>query len=232
MPTRTFASVVVMALFALPIGCVAEHSNEEQSDTTGESQDHLLAGRRVSETELARLVRAAGFPEDLVGTMVCTAKYESSFYERATHRNSNGTTDRGLFQINSVNLGSQGCPASAAAVFDAATNARCAYGIYRSQGLGAWYGYKRHRAECDSYTVSGAGGGDEAASSDYGNDVAPDPGPGGCWSGTLEEMVEANACVESKYDGGWMQCHDGLWYSGVAGYTGPYGACSSTHPLQ
>jgi hypothetical protein len=86
--------------------------------------------------------------------MVCTAKYESSFYERASSRNRNGSIDRGLLQINSIHLGSAGCPsrANAGKLYTASVNARCALRIYRSQA-GAWYGYKAHQRECDNYRI-------------------------------------------------------------------------------
>jgi len=210
-------------------GCATETGGAEGEDEpVGESEDRLLAGRRISERELAGIIRTAGFPESMVGKMICTAKYESSFYERASNRNRNGSSDYGVFQINSIHLGSAGCPSSASALYTASTNARCAYQIYKKQGINAWYGYQKHRSECDRYrapasAAAPAGGG--AA------DDADDPGPGGCWSGTLEEMVDAKTCVESKFDGVWFQCHEGKWYRGVSGNQGPYGACSSQHPL-
>jgi len=56
-------------------------------------------------------------------------------------------------------------------------------------------------------------------------------GAGSCWSGTLEKTVAAGTCVESKFDGVWFQCNGGKWYRGVTGSTGPFGPCTSTHPL-
>ncbi|MDF2692598.1 MAG: hypothetical protein K0S65_981 [Labilithrix sp.] len=52
---------------------------------------------------------------------------------------------------------------------------------------------------------------------------------GGCWSATLDAEVAPLSCVKSKSNGVWMQCKDGKWYRGVAGSTGPYGACNGTH---
>lgn len=207
----------VIAAFVL-VGCsVPDPSMDEE---VGESEDHLLAGRRLSPAEVASVLREAGFPEAAVGKMVCTAKYESSFYERASHRNTNGTTDYGLFQINSVHVGDTGCPSSATALYEAAANARCALKVYRSQGMGAWYAYRKHRSECDGYAAPAAEGGEAGPQE-----------AGGCWSGTLGEMVDASACVQSKHNGVWFQCHEGEWYRGVSGSSGPYGACSSVHAL-
>jgi hypothetical protein len=132
-------------------GCSAE-----PDEPSGSSAQALLAGRRLSEEETAGHLRAAGFREETVGPMVCTAKYESSFYDRASNVNTNGSTDRGLFQINSIHLGgTAGCPRSAEALWDPATNARCAAGIFALQGIRAWYGYRAHRAECDAYPAPG-----------------------------------------------------------------------------
>lgn len=221
----TFAAVTALGAS----GCAADTQEDEP---VSESEDHLLAGRRLSESEIAQHVRNAGFPESMVGKMICTAKYESSFYERASNRNNNGSTDRGLFQINSIHVGgTRGCPTSVNGLWDAATNAKCAYAIYKMQGINAWYGYRKHRAECDSYQFRGGSAAPAPNGSDYGDQTDEDPGPGGCWSGTLEEMVEAKTCVESKFDGIWFQCMNGKWYRGVSGNTGPYGTCSSVHPL-
>ena len=48
---------------------------------------------------------------------------------------------------------------------------------------------------------------------------------GGCYSNTLGKTVPEGACVLSANDGVTEQCHSGLWYRGVSGNTGPYGAC-------
>lgn len=227
---RIFA--VTPLLLAGIAGCSA--STEEQ-DPVGESQDRLLAGRRLSEREIAGLVRDAGFPERVVGTMICTAKYESSFYERASNRNRNGSTDRGLFQINSIHVGSMpGCPSSSSSLNDARTNTRCAYAIYRAQGLNAWYGYRKHRTECDNYDAPSS-----APSAPSNDDVSVEPAApseggsgGGCWSATLEDMMDARTCVQSRFDGDWFQCMDGGWYSGVENGAGRFGACTSSWPLR
>lgn len=52
---------------------------------------------------------------------------------------------------------------------------------------------------------------------------------GGCWSPTMNKTMGAGACVQSSADDVFYQCHEGLWYRGVSGGKGPYGACTSTH---
>jgi hypothetical protein len=54
---------------------------------------------------------------------------------------------------------------------------------------------------------------------------------GGCWSPTMNDTMAPGACVQSSADDVFYQCHDGLWYRGVAGGKGPYGTCTSTHAL-
>jgi hypothetical protein len=220
-------AMVSLTTFA---GCAAATPDDE-AEPVGESQDHLLAGRRLSEREAATLIRQAGFPESVVGKMLCTIKYESNFYERASNKNRNGSSDYGLFQVNSIHFHDAGCPSSASGLYDAAANTRCALGIYRSQGVNAWYGYKKHRTECDSYRAPASGGAAPAAGTPDPTDDNNDTNAGGCYSGTLEEMVPASTCVESKFDGEWYQCKDTQWLAGGASGSGPNGACVSKHPL-
>ncbi len=205
-------------------GCSAEQADEE--DDVGESHDQILAGRRLSESEVEKVLRDAGFDESLVPTMVCTAKWESSFYERASNTNRGGSVDRGLFQINSVHLGgTRGCPSGADALYSAETNATCALAIYKKQGLSAWYGYRAHKRECDNYRVS-----DASPSPSGGENVGADD-DAGCHSSTKNTRVEARACVQSASNRNWYQCVGGKWYRGATSESGIGGACSASYPL-
>ncbi|MDB5218513.1 MAG: hypothetical protein JWO86_6440 [Myxococcaceae bacterium] len=47
----------------------------------------------------------------------------------------------------------------------------------------------------------------------------------GCYSSTQGKTMGEGACVLSAGDGVVEQCHGGLWYRGVVGNSGPYGAC-------
>jgi hypothetical protein len=147
---------LVALAFAMPavVGAAACSGPIGESADTGEQGALEGQGRKLSEEEVASLVRQVGFPENMVGTMVCTVKWESGFYDRATNQNHNGTTDYGLFQINSIHIGgTNGCPGNADALFDVMTNSQCALAIYNMQGINAWYGYKAHKSECDSYAA-------------------------------------------------------------------------------
>lgn len=49
----------------------------------------------------------------------------------------------------------------------------------------------------------------------------------GCYSDTLGRQMQANACVQSKYDDAWYQCDDGSW---VDRWTDPT-ACDGVYAL-
>lgn len=87
---------------------------------------------------VANVLRAAGFPENLVPTFMAIAMAESSWNPNATHRNSNGTIDEGLFQINSVHRGNSWYPQNR---MDPLQSAKAALGVYQMQGLKAWSVY-------------------------------------------------------------------------------------------
>lgn len=241
------AAVVVFGIALTQVGCSAEPADEELDDTSNAVS--YYNGRIIPETEVAQLVRAAGFPESIVGTLVCTAKYESRFYERAENRNGR-STDRGLFQINSVHLngGTRGCPQTAEGLWDAETNTACAYAVYKGRqgsssnprtGLQAWYAYREHKSECDRYPAptgsSSTPTPDEPDTSTDGDDPGPDASdvPGACWSATVGKHLEPGGCFQRQSDGTWFQCKGGLWYRGVnaSGTSGPHGPCTSSYPL-
>jgi hypothetical protein len=184
--------------------CSAADPSGDNLEDVGQSEGKLLAGRVVPEAEAASVLRQAGFPESAVGQMICTMKYESSFYEQASNKNKNGTTDYGLLQINSVHLGDRGCPSTAAGLDSAVDNVKCGLAVYKSQGINAWYGYKSHRAECDRYpapaasaapaaaNASGSGGGRAPSGTppkSNAGDAGKDSGPQGLIPGTCTHDV-------------------------------------------
>ncbi len=156
MKTPAIASLLLTSFLCLA-GCSADASEDDDGATepdvgeTGAEEAALVSGRLLSAKEIATLLRNAGFPSSEIGPMVCTAKWESAWRDRSTNKNRNGSTDYGLFQINSIHLHDSGCPTTASALFDPATNARCAYSIWKRQGRNAWYGYQHHRSQCSAY---------------------------------------------------------------------------------
>lgn len=114
-----------------------------------------------SQCQIASYLRTSGFPESSIGTMVCISKYESSYNCDAKNTNTDGSSDYGLLQINSYYWCSgdqlskyNECGVTCSSLFNCQSNTNCAYKIWKQQGYNAWYGYKYHKTECDSYKVN------------------------------------------------------------------------------
>jgi lysozyme C len=125
------------------------------------SKNNMLRSNYQSECQVASYLRKSGFPEYSVPIMVCTAKYESSFNCDATNKNTDGSTDYGLMQINSYYWCSgdpkskyNSCGTSCSSLFNCQSNTNCAYTVWKQQGYTAWYGYKNHKSECDNYKIN------------------------------------------------------------------------------
>lgn len=93
---------------------------------------------RLSGSQVKAVVIAAGFHGDDVPIAVGVAMAESGGNTGATHRNTNGSTDYGLFQINSIHSdvlarGNWRNPVD---------NAKMAYAVKSSSGWNAWVTYK------------------------------------------------------------------------------------------
>jgi hypothetical protein len=223
-----------------PTDDTGEYAGHEA--TTGEA---ILAGKRLSEAEVADHLRNAGFEERVVPQMVCTAKWESSFFSEASNVNRNGSKDIGLFQINDRTwLGP--CGVTRNDLLDPATNAECALTVYQGGGLGSWYGYTSHKRECANYHRVGSAGvasprpntplgapADGAPSDDPSSDPSTADNSVTCWSPTLGMGVAEGTCVQSASNRVWYQCQGGDWVRGVdlRAHTGPAGACTEWDPL-
>jgi lysozyme C len=123
--------------------------------------NNILNSNYQSECQVASYLRKSGFPEYSVATMVCTSKYESSYNCDATNKNTDGSTDYGLMQINSYYWCSgdttskyNSCGTSCSSLFNCQLNTNCAYTVWKQQGYTAWYGYKNHKTECDNYKIN------------------------------------------------------------------------------
>jgi lipocalin len=122
---------------------------------------NMLRTNYQSECQVANYLRNSGFPEYSVPTMVCISKYESSYNCDATNRNTDGSTDYGLMQINSYYWCSgdpqsryNSCGTSCSSLFNCQANTNCAYIVWKQQGYTAWYGYRYHQSECDNYRIN------------------------------------------------------------------------------
>jgi len=126
-----------------------------------EYKNNMLRTNYQSECQVASYLRKSGFPEYSIPTMVCTSKYESSYNCDATNKNTDGSTDYGLMQINSYYWCSgdplskyNSCGTTCTSLFNCQTNTNCAYIVWKQQGYTAWYGYKNHKTECDNYKIN------------------------------------------------------------------------------
>ena len=96
---------------------------------------------RLTDLQIAQLLWATGWRGDDLETAIRIVMGESEGNTRSTNVNTNGTIDRGLFQINN-----KAWPKlSEADAYDAEKNAQFAFGIYTKQkgfreGHSAWWG--------------------------------------------------------------------------------------------
>lgn len=95
-----------------------------------EPEDGDLAKNQDSGDGLAILI-AEAFPEN-PEIMIAIAKAESGMNPSAVNKNTNGSVDLGLFQINSIHGYDE------LSLFDAKKNIKAASEVYDKQGLRAW----------------------------------------------------------------------------------------------
>ncbi|XP_017552834.1 lysozyme C-like [Pygocentrus nattereri] len=112
--------------------------------------------------ELARTLKAAGmsgFKGVSLANWVCTAYAESRYNTQITNKNTDGSTDYGIFQINNRWWCSDGqfpshngCRISCKLLTDNISAAiQCAKTIVSQQGISAWVGW---RNKCKNQDVS------------------------------------------------------------------------------
>jgi hypothetical protein len=123
-------------------------SEEDERDLSNAEGRRL---EKVIKADVIRLLVDHGFPKESVPKMVCTARFESNFSAFASNYNRNGTMDTGLFQINDIWL--KACNVSREDLLDPEENTRCAYTVFKKQGMKAWVAYKRKRSYCHKYKL-------------------------------------------------------------------------------
>ncbi|CAM9971420.1 unnamed protein product [Lampetra fluviatilis] len=109
--------------------------------------------------ELAKALRDMGVGKASLGDWVCLAFAESSYDTAVTHLNPKGSTDYGIFQINSnwwCDNGTKGhnvCQVKCSELLgdNITKSVTCAKLIVQQQGLEAWYGWK---SKCQGKDVS------------------------------------------------------------------------------
>ncbi len=135
--------------------------NQENCNVETIDEHAMLRTNYQSECQISSFLKKSGFPDYTIPTMVCISKYESSYNCDATNKNTDGSTDYGLMQINSYYWCSgdalskyNECKVACSSLFNCLYNTNCAYIVWKQQGYTAWYGYKNHKSVCDSYKLS------------------------------------------------------------------------------
>lgn len=95
-------------------------------------------GEVMMEEEIREFMQKTFKEDSRLMIAVCTA--ESHLSEKAIHQNSDGSTDYGVCQINSVHKGRVG--GYAERLLDAKTNIEVAYQIFKEQGANPWVQYQ------------------------------------------------------------------------------------------
>lgn len=109
----------------------------------------------ASAAQIANWAYQAGFTGSDLTMAIAVAYAESSGNTNATHRNSNGSTDYGLWQINTANSGALQLGNWA----DGATNAKMARMVWNQQGWAAWVTHDTgaYRLYMPQATIAAAG---------------------------------------------------------------------------
>jgi len=116
-----------------------------------------LDNPQESEYDACECYKTSGFAAHL-GPMTCAAYYESDWNCGATDKDSNGSEDFGISQINSYYWCSGGpdsvydeCHDSCSDMLQCQPNCNCALIVFNQQGMNAWYGYQSHESTCVNY---------------------------------------------------------------------------------
>ena len=108
--------------------------------------------RNMTREQVAQTLERVGFPREIVPVVTCLAEYESNFNPEAINRhNTNNTKDHGLLQINDI--WTEECNLNERDLYNPLKNARCAYKIYKKQGLTAWVTYQKFKRTCLAYKI-------------------------------------------------------------------------------
>lgn len=104
---------------------------------------------KLTEGKIAKYAMDAGFDQELLPVILCIVGKESGANPHAENVNPNGTVDYGLMQVNSV--WEKPCHMTALDLKNPAKNLKCAYKVYKNQGISAWVTYQKFASECRQY---------------------------------------------------------------------------------
>jgi hypothetical protein len=112
------------------------------SNTRNKINDVLA---KDTHTTLSALIQGAGATSEEAPIMVAISLSESGGKANATHRNTDGTQDTGLWMINDVHHGAEPIPAFRKRMLLPTQNAKQAVAVLHSQGLTAWTDYRNKK---------------------------------------------------------------------------------------
>ena len=185
---RHLRTVVGIATLVLGAATVLLHTVSAQAGTrpntptTGSpagigaqacQQQSFLEGEHLSDVEIARLARGAGFSGEDWVISVAVAKAESSGWTRARLINTDCSVDRGLWQINSFWHGE----VSDSCAFTPSCAAQGTRTIWASGGWGQWVtftngAYQAHMSAARAAVNQAGGGGGGGGGCNHPNWVA------------------------------------------------------------
>jgi hypothetical protein len=101
-----------------------------------------LNGTKIAPLKIAALVRQAGWRDRNMIEAVAVALAESGGFDHAVNENENGSTDRGLWQINSVHVDAG--EITVVQCWDPVASTNYSYELYRrySYTFGPWVAFK------------------------------------------------------------------------------------------
>ena len=145
-----FLILIKMNVFADTGGFIVHERTHKKSFSGASGHANLTPVQMKSlySTDLYHVfhdvLKLKGFDEYAIPRLFCIAKLESSFNLSAKNFNANGTTDTGLFQINSVWRNE--CNHD---LHQIESNIDCAKIVLKKHGLKAWVTYKKRGYICE-----------------------------------------------------------------------------------
>lgn len=144
--------ILLLALFlVLPMTLPGYTEQVSQNNTFVLNDTFAKKQPAMQKKQVAHILMKAGFPKHVVPVVTCLAEYESRFRPNAVNLNKNKTRDYGLLQINEIWL--EACNTTPTNLAKPSENAKCAYKVYKTQGLTAWATYKVYKSVCHEYKI-------------------------------------------------------------------------------
>jgi hypothetical protein len=152
---------------------------------------------KLTAQQIAGYAKAAGFPDNELATATAVALAESGGETTATNRNTNGSVDYGLWQINTVH----GSLLSQGDKFNPADNAKMAYTVWNGAGRkwSPWSAYnnQRYRTFLPQASLAAAAPTATPASVDV-----PNPTPGGAAMAAAGGTADILSLISGLTSGG------------------------------